>query len=194
MDVKIFILTRDRPVGLANQIRSVLRAGMDPEIVTVSDNSTDNECTKKNRVIVEQCHVSYRKRNEIRSVFDHIQVCANETPNDLIMLLHDDDSASPDILESYRSALLKVSNLDAVCGVVKINEKLPWPALKRPVIQEVSTTLLINQYTLYRNPFISAFPFYLFRTKTLQKALLNYQDLGLYSDFSILLEILSLGG
>ena len=107
-----------------------------------------------------------------------------------ILLLHDDDIVDRDLFKVYTAVMQDDPYIDALCGAARINGKDPvdkrWVRAVTVGAQE-----LIDQYTLLRSPFVSVFPFYLFRTRTLREALARSDDLGIYTDFSVLVELVS---
>ena len=186
MDVAIYILTRDRPSGLSIQLSHVLKTSLSSASVIISDNSAINKNYRINQRIAATNGVAYIRRRNLLSVFDHIHACARETKYKYIILLHDDDRVSTNIFEEYASIVKRFKKLDAVCGISTINGKTSNRAIDFDNVQNVDMHALIGQYSLYRNPYKSVFPFYLFRTVSLKEALLTYDDFGVYSDFSIL--------
>ncbi len=194
INICVFILTRNRSVGAKLQVERAIESGIGKDRIILSDNSTNSNVRKNLEGFAVSKGVKFCRRDNLPTVFDHMKHCVSETSEDYVMFLHDDDIIELDIFSNYEIIINKFDAIDAVVGRNKINGKHYDTFKAVDDYTVVSLETLVEQYTYGRDPYNSSFPFYLFRTSSIKDALDSHHDLGVYSDFSLLLDIIIKGG
>lgn len=190
MNLSVFILTRNRFHGAQVQVNRVIQSGINKNHIYLSDNSTDCNVGKELKLLATALGINYCLRHNLPTVFEHMKHCVSEVTTDYIMLLHDDDLVELDIFSHYQKVVSRLTYVDAIVGRNLINGQHSGQFKRVDNCENVNIEKLVAQYTYERDPYTSSFPFYLFRRSSLRKALDNHCDLGIYSDFSILLDII----
>jgi GT2 family glycosyltransferase len=96
--LSIYILCRNRPDYAKQAIQSVLRQTSQKYLLTVSDNSTNDDVGRM--VKDEFTNIHYVRRTPALDVFEHLNRCIEEISTDYFCLFHDDDVMQANYVET----------------------------------------------------------------------------------------------
>ena len=202
----VYILTRDRAKDLNRLLKNITLQTYKEINLIVSDNSEKE--SDHNKQSVDQFNgnipngIKYQKRNNIPSLWEHMELCCKESQASYIILLHDDDIPLNNyFLWAHESIKKKatgtVKNVAAFApnGYFSIKDK-PIDFFRDNKHTEQITkpeTMLSKYFEIQKMTEISPLPSYIYNKKYLENALQQSDTTGIYSDLIVLTKILDFG-
>lgn len=194
----VFLLSYKRPALVKEAIESILAQDFPDFDLIISENSGDDSVVDVIRDYTNYSNVIVVRRKPSLPQLEHFNAILSESKKyDYVMMFHDDDILMPSALSKMMAALETNPNVSAVsCNAYKIldtvhTKTLFNPNLKSPVTIS-SQSELINRYIIKRLSH-TAFPSYIYRTKSLSGLRLEPADGGKYSDVSFLVKLIARG-
>lgn len=201
-DLKIVILTRNRPQFIIDCIYSVLESSKKlplnlKYLIEISDNSDFDDSYK---LIKEEFNwIQLINRKPCLSVMEHFRIVFSEINSKYFVLFHDDDLMEPNYLFHLYSILSKNENYAAVgCNGffmnngIKLNQTFLNNNVPYSIIKNVKH-LIYNYYGNLNRMYIAPFPGYMYNSSFFKKINLDILGLGKHSDVAILCELLETG-
>lgn len=193
--LQFVVLSRDRPVLLAQTLNSVL-ADLPPHVdVLVSDNSdTEDVQHLLNRDFPS---VKCIRRQPVLPALTHFQVVIESCPADYLVIFHDDDRVRPGYLRRLMGVLDSKPELAGVAcdAFVLQGDQLTtnhYSKLSKPSVIQAPGQLLTRYFAMdARRP--APFPSYMYRTSLLRGLCLRFEEGGKYADVAFLAALLGRG-
>ena len=193
--VALYILSRDRPVLLAESIESALSQTSNNYKIIISDNSSSEE-------VAELISMRYpeitlvRRKPQLRPI-EHIAIIIRETQQPLTVMFHDDDVLEPTFIENQTEIMKNNPSLCAVaCNATIIKEDRHteqrfFKHRTRKVISQIGEIASIYLKSDYMNP--APFSSYLYRSETLRRVNIWENQGGKHADVSLITNIVATG-
>lgn len=192
----IFILCHNRPDDTRQAIASVLAQTDQDFILTISDNSSNDEVEQM--VKQDFPHVGYVRRRPMLPVQGHFNRCIDDAQqNDYFCLFHDDDLMDPSYVQTMRRAIFEHPQAIAIGCNARIEsagavQARPFFQARHAYEHLSSARDLAYRYFGRSQSGIAPFPGYLYK-RTLVGATRMKTDGGKYADATWLVTLADQG-
>lgn len=196
--ITIYILFNGRENYLLEMLESLLINKINSQQIIISDNSKNNHnCIFLRNIQINYKNIIYKKRVNINSIWDHINICVTECQTKYISILHDDDIIMQNYFKIGLERLEKDFSLTCYCpnALIIRNNKITIQKLRESTSNLIinSSESLLNQYFNINKKGINPFPAYIYRLESLRNISIKNDKFGKYSDIFILIQLLDIG-